>query len=214
MKPCHAGLFFLLVILLTACQSSRIIGMAAQPGEKLFWDDFSDASGNWPQGSSANGSLGIADGAYRIKVLSTHYEVLATHGDLFQDAQVEADATRLAGPVQNMFGLVCRSSNPDNFTFFVISSDGYYALGKVKNGKTALLGQEMMAQNSAVPLGDGPVHLRFNCSGEMLTGYVNGQVIATSKDTDLAPGKVGLVAGSLDTAGVEVGFDNFSVYKP
>jgi hypothetical protein len=95
----------------------------------------------------------------------------------------------------------------------VISSDGYYALGNVENGKTSLLGQEMMAQNYAIIQGDGPNHLRFNCAGETLTGYINGQMIATSKDTDFSTGEVGLIAGALDTAGVEVAFDNFMVYK-
>ena len=214
MKHFPLCLLAFLVILLSACQSSLISNLAAQPGEKLFLDDFSDASGNWPQISDPNGSLGIANGAYHIQVLSAHFEVLATPGHAFRDVQVEADATRLAGPVQNLFGLVCRSSNPENFYFFAISSDGYYALGKIKNGKASMLGQEMMVSNTAITQGDGPNHLRFDCIGGTLTGYVNGQVIASSNDNDFSSGEVGLVAGALDTPGVDVAFDNFAVYKP
>jgi hypothetical protein len=206
--------FALLVILLSACQSSLISELAAQPGEKLFWDDFSDASGNWPQVSGPNGNLGIANGAYRIQALSTHYEVLAAPRHTFRDVQVEVDATRQAGPEQNLFGLICRSSNSEDFYFFAISSDGYCALGKIKNSKTTLLGQEMMAYNSDIIQGDGPNHLRFDCIGETLTGYVNGRVVASSKDGDFSSGDVGLVAGALDTPGVAVVFDNFVVYKP
>jgi len=76
--------------------------------------------------------------------------VLAAPGHSFLDVQVEVDAARLAGPEQNLFGLVCRSSNISNFYFFAISSDGYYALGKIRNGKTSLLGQDMMAYNAAI----------------------------------------------------------------
>jgi hypothetical protein len=215
MKKC---LFVFLAILLSACQSSPIPGLiselVARPGDALFWDDFSGTSGNWPQVAGANGSLGVVLGAYRIQVLSTHYEVVATPGRAFRDVQVEADATRQAGPLQNLFGLVCRSSHAKEFYFFAISSDGYYALGKNINGQTTLLGQEMMAYNANIIQGDNSNHLRLDCIGQTLTGSVNGQVIASSTDADLTSGEAGLLAGALDTPGVDVVFDNFVIYKP
>jgi hypothetical protein len=214
MKLTRLCFFAFLIVLLSGCQSSLITDLAARPGEKLFWDDFSDSSGNWPQVSGPNGSLGIANGAYRLQVLSAQYEVLAASGHAFRDVQVEADATRLAGPVENLFGLICRSSDSDNFYFFAISSDGYYALGKIKNAKASLLGQEMMAYSAAIFQDDGPNHLRFDCVGQTLTGYVNGQVVAINDDADFSSGDVGLVAGAFDTPGVDVAFDNFIVYKP
>jgi hypothetical protein len=211
-------LFIFLVIVLSACQSSLIPGLiselVARPGDALFWDDFSGTSGNWPQLSGANGSLGVVLGTYRIQVLSTQYEVVATPGRTFRDVQVEADAARQGGPVQNLFGLVCRSSQVKEFYFFAISSDGYYALGKAINGQVNLLGQEMMAYNANILQGDGPNHLRLDCIGGTLTGYVNGQVVASSIDADLTSGEAGLVAGALDTPGVDIAFDNFVVYKP
>jgi hypothetical protein len=211
-------LFIFLVIVLSACQSSLIPGMiselVARPGDALFWDDFSGTSGNWPQLSGANGSLGVVLGTYRIQVLSTQYEVVATPGRTFRDVQVEVDAARQGGPVQNLFGLVCRSSQVKEFYFFAISSDGYYALGKAINGQVTLLGQEMMAYNANILQGDNSNHLRLDCIGGTLTGYVNGQVVASSIDADLASGEAGLVAGALDTPGVDIAFDNFVVYKP
>jgi hypothetical protein len=214
MKHISSCLVAFLVILLSACQSSLISDLVAQPGEKLFWDDFSDTSGRWPQVSDPNGSLGIANGAYQIQIHSAHYEVLAASGHAFRDVQVEADAARLAGPIQNLFGLVCRSSNLKNFYFFAISSDGYYALGKIKNGKTSLLGQEMMAPSAAIIQELGLNHLRLDCIGETLRGFINNQIVAISNDTDFSSGDAGLVAGALDTPGVDVAFDNFIVYKP
>jgi len=200
--------------LFSACQASSISYLAARPGDKLFWDDFSDASGNWPQVSAPDGTLGIVNGEYRIQVFSPNYEVLAVPGHTFRDVQVEADATRLAGPMQNLFGLACRSINSNNYYFFAISSDGYYALGKVNNGKIDLLGQEMMAYNAYIIKGDGLNHLRLDCIGKSLRGIVNGQFIAISDDTDFPSGDVGLVAGAFDLPGVDVAFDHFIVYKP
>jgi hypothetical protein len=206
-------LFAFLALCLSACQSSLIADMVTQPGDKLFWDDFSDSSGNWPQVSGPTGSSGIVDGAYQLQVLSAQYEIVTTTAHTFRDVQVEADATRLAGPVQNLFGLVCRSSDSDNFYFFAISSDGYFGVGKVKNGRVTLLGQKMMAFSPVILQGD-PNHIRFDCIGESLKGYVNGQVMSNAEDADFSSGEIGLVAGALDTPGVDVAFDNFVVYKP
>jgi hypothetical protein len=204
----------LLVVLLSACQSSLIPDLVALPGGKLFRDDFSNASGNWPDVSGPNGSLGIVDGTYQIQVRSTQLILSAAPKQPFRDVQIEADAARLSGPLQNLFGLICRTSDPDNFYFFAISSDGYYALGKIKNGQAALLGQDMMAYHSGIIQGDGPTHLRLDCIGETLTGYANGVSIATGEDGDFPSGEAGLVAGTHEEPGVAVAFDNFVVYKP
>jgi hypothetical protein len=214
MKHIPTCLIAILVLLLTACQTPMISDWVARSGEKVFWDDFSDDSGNWPQMADSNGSLGIINGAYRIQVLSTDYELLATPGHTFRDVQVEVDTLRIAGPVQNLSGLVCRASNLRNLYFLLISNDGYYALGKIKNGKTSLLGQEMMNHTTSINQGNASNHLRLDCVGKTLKGYVNSQVIAISNDSDFSSGDVGLVAGTLDSPGVDVAFDDFIVYKP
>jgi hypothetical protein len=213
MRTLPVYLMAFLAVLLSGCRSTLITNLVAQPGEKLFWDDFSDPSGNWPQVAGPNGNAGVAQGGYQIQVLSAQKEILATSGHIFRDVQVEADATRLAGPLQNLFGLVCRSSDASDFYFFAISSDGYYGMGKVKNARVALLGQEMMVYSPAILEGN-PNHLRFDCTGETLKGYVNGQLIASGTDADFSSGEAGLVAGALDKPGVNVAFDNFVVYKP
>jgi hypothetical protein len=214
MKHSPTHFLFVLTLLLSACQSAFIPDLVTRSGEKLFWDDFSDASGNWSQASSPAGSLGIDQGVYRIQVLTSHYEALATPGQPFQDVRVEVDTMRLGGPMQNLIGLACRSIDQNNFYFFTISSDGYYAIGKIKDGTTGLLGQEMMAQSAAI-LQDGKTnHLRFDCIGETLKGFVNDQLVANGKDPEFSSGEVGLVAGTLDAEGADVAFDNFVVYKP
>jgi hypothetical protein len=206
-------LLVFLAVLLSSCRSTLITDLVARPGEKLFWDDFSDPSGNWPQVAGPNGKAGVAQGAYQMQVFTAQKEILATSAHIFRDVQVEADAMRLAGPLQNLFGLVCRSSDASDFYFFAISSDGYYGLGKVKNGRVTLLGQAMMAYNPAILQGNLN-HLRFDCIGKTLNGYVNGHLIANGTDADFSSGETGLVAGTLDKPGVNVAFDNFVVYKP
>jgi hypothetical protein len=203
-----------LVICLTACQSSLIAELVTQSGQALYHDDFSNPANGWAQMVSPNGSLGYADGAYQMLVQSADYDLRAVSGQTYGDVQIEADATRLAGPVFNRFGLIGRFQDLDNYYFFIISSDGYYAIGKIMNGAVSLPGQEMMAYSTAIVQGSGPNRLRFDCIGSTLTGYVNGQLIAITNDADFSGGDAGLIAGAFDQTGVNVSFDNFVVIKP
>ncbi len=203
-----------LAILLTACQSSLIAELVTQSGEPLYHDDFSTSTNGWPQTDSENGSLGYADGAYQMLVQSANYDLRAVTGHTYGDVQIEVDATRLAGPVDNRFGLICRFQDMNNFYVFIISSDGYYAIGKIKNGTSSLLGQEKMAFSDFINQGDGANHLRFDCNGNSLTGYVNYQTIAITTDADFSTGDAGLITGAFDKTGVEVSYDNFVVTKP
>jgi hypothetical protein len=204
----------LLIIFLTACQSAWVAELVTRSGQALYHDDFSDPSSGWSQTVSANGSLGYIDGVYRMVVQSAGYDLWAVSGQTYGDVQIEVDATRLAGPLSNRFGLICHYQDMDNFYFFIISSDGYYAIGKNKNGTVSLLGQKMMAYSAAIVPGNGLNHLRFDCIGNTLTGIVNDQSIASTSDADFSGGDAGLIAGAFDEGGVDVTFDNFMVIKP
>lgn len=207
------SILILLVLLLASCQSSLFTDLVAS-GDKLFWDDFSSPeTGSWPQVNDASSTLGFADGLYRMTVAVPNYQTWAVSGHVYSDMRVEADVARNAGPLINLMGLVCRYQDADNFYFFVISSDGYFSVGKYQAGVLSLVGQEMMAYNAAILI-DGSNHLRFDCAGSTLTGYVNDTLVAMTNDASFRDGDAGLTAGTLDEGGVDVIFDNFVVYKP
>ena len=206
------GLF--LIIFLTACRSSLIAELVTQSGKALYHEDFSNPTNGWSQTVSADGSLKYADGAYQMQVKSAGYDLRAVSGQNYGDVQIEVDAVRLAGPVENRFGLICRFQDMDNYYVFIISSDGYYAIGKIKNGVASLLGQEMMAYSGEILQGSVPNRLRFDCIGDTLSGFVNGQTIAISNDADFSSGDAGLITGAFEETGVDVIFDNFLVLKP
>ena len=204
----------LLTLFLAACQTSLITDLTVPSDRVLFKDNFVDLTSGWPRTVSANGGEDYTDGSYRIEINIPQYDLWAVPGQAFSDVKVEVDATRLSGPDANRFGVVCRYRNPQNNYFYIISSDGYYAIGKTLNGTTSLLGQEMMAFSTAIIQGDGLNHLRFDCIGRTLTGYINGKAIASARDVDFSNGDAGLLAGAFNTAGVQVSFKNFLVTKP
>ena len=206
---------FILVIGLAGCALPSLAGSVVAPGGVLYQDDFSDPSGGWPRVSETSGSMDYAsDGRYQMSVHRPNYDIWAMSGYSFADARVEVEAGIQDGPQGSRYGLVCRYIDPQNFYFFVVTGDGYEGIGKVKQGVQTLLGQELMEFDPAINTGNDSNHMRFDCIGPQLTGYVNQQSIASVRDSDFLKGDAGLIVGTFDLPGVKVSFDNFIVYKP
>lgn len=184
------------------------------PGGILFQDDFSDTSSGWDRVNSDEGVTDYANGEYRILVNTDNTDVWANPGLSFSDTQIEVDARKAGGPDDNDFGLICRYENSENFYFFIISSDGFYAVGRVIDGVQELLGEIEMIPNDAINIGNMSNHLKVDCIGSSLSLSVNGAQLVTVTDNAFASGDVGLIAGTFDIPGTDIHFDNFVVRKP
>jgi hypothetical protein len=204
----------LLALAASACQSYRIADLLTISGDVLFKDDFSDPASGWARSVSSSGALDYFGGGFRIWVDTTNYDLWSTPGLNFGDVRIETDVYMIGGPFENRFGLLCRYRDAQDYYFFIISSDGYYGIGKLSGGLRSLLGQAMMAYTPAITQGVAINHLRADCIGDTLTLYVNGQPVGMAQDADLADGDVGLLAGTFDQPGTDAVFDNFVVIKP
>ena len=111
-------------------------------------------------------------------------------------------------------GIICRHQNDQNFYFFVISADGYYAIGKNKDGRSTLLEQNAMQYSGAIKKGVVINHLRAECQGSTLSFFVNDVPVALVVDEDFSSGDVGLLAGTFDRGDLDILFDNFVVTQP
>jgi len=213
--------FVLLLVVLSlpavACGlATQLTDRLSRSGEAVFRDDFSKPYSGWVRGTDLpNG--GISDyenGKFRILVNESNFDYWSNPNLAFEDARIEVDAIKQAGPDINRFGLICRYKDEKNFYFFIISSDGYYGLGKVKDDHLSLIDMSAMEPSSAVLAGSGLNHLRADCVGDQLTFFVNGRQVAQAHDSDFSGGDVGILAGTFDQPGVDVAFDNFVVVKP
>jgi hypothetical protein len=156
-----------------------------------------------------------AQGQYRIWLNYPHTTIWANPGLQFTNTRIETDAFKAAGPDNNQFGIICRYEDADNFYFFLISSDGYYGIGKSQNGQQVLLtGQGKMTFSAKIAKGRAANHLRADCVGPNLALFVNGQHLATVADPAFSRGDVGLIVGTFDEPGADIRFDNFAVYAP
>lgn len=182
----------------------------------LFRDGFTDTSAGWESADTEDGSTGYYNGAYRIFVNRPDYYLWSNPRDLvFVDVRIEVDATKMAGPDINDIGVICRYKDPGNFYFFFISSDGYYGVSKFINGVEQWIGmQEPQLDSETIHTGTATNHIRADCIQQKLSLYVNGKHLVDVIDGDLSQGNIGLIAGTWDTPGTDVLFDNFLVIQP
>lgn len=210
--------FFALIVLIfttASCQmTTSLDGGTVEPGGVLFQDDFSDPNSGWDKISKDDGQTNYVDGAYRISVNQPNMDIWANPGLEFSDVRIEVDAVKMGGPDDNDFGVTCRARDKYHFYFLIISSDGYYGIGKISGDQQKLLGMDAMQPSETIKQGAAGNHIRADCIGDTLSLYANGEKLASTKDTEYAGGDVGLIAGAFDTAGTDIYFDNYSVLKP
>ena len=127
---------------------------------------------------------------------------------------IVAEATRIGGPEDNNFGLICRYTGEGNFYFFIVSSDGYFGIGKYLDGDQILIGSDLMQRTDLVLPGEQTNHLRAECIGETLRLFINGTLQYEVSDPDHTHGDVGLIAGTFEEPGTDILFDHFAVLQP
>ena len=205
-------LVFTLSIL--ACSTGTLNPRQAASGDILFEDDFSSSNSGWDRIQDADGKTDYVDGKYRIEVNTKDINILANPGKKFGDVSIQVVAAKANGADDNLYGVICRYENADNFYFFIISSDGYYGIGKSKDGKYILVNQAEMLPSEDIRRGGESNTIQADCVGSTLTLSVNGKLLDTQQDSEFSAGDVGLLAGTYTEAGVVVEFDDFVVKKP
>ncbi len=211
----------MLLVLLSACQlPTPVPAMPASPptavsasGDTLFFDDFSNRVTGWDRFTSAEGTMDYDGGGYRFLVNALQTNFWSTPGKDYSDVRLEVDVAKISGPDENRFGLICRYID-SNYYFFMLSSDGFYTIGKYIASNAMLLGQTEMQSSDSIQQGFAVNHLRADCVGNTLTLYVNGSQVASVQDADFPRGDIGLLVGTFAEPGVDIMFDNFVALQP
>ena len=207
-------------VLLAACGPAKASGTPLPPGV-LFQDDFSNPDSGWDKHTGADVTTDYDAGRYLIAVTDPGVDVWGLPGLDLTDVSLSTDAQYADGPVNNEFGLMCRyqrgGDGKNSFYFFLVSSDGYYALGKViKDVRTILSPSQGSFQPASAlhPAADAMNGLQATCQGSHMSMAVNGTTVGDFTDGDLPHGDIGLIAGTFDQGGVRIHFDNFVARKP
>lgn len=165
----------------------------------VFQDDFTNPESGWHVQAGPAGSMGYQESLFWIQVQAPQTNLVATLPESFwfpADLEVEVQARKAVGSNDNLFGLICRYQDDLNYYWFVISSDGYYGIGKVKEGQVTLINRDQMPPSEVIQQNDSWNHLRATCIDSSLSLYVNGHLVDQQQDGDFASGNIGLIAGS------------------
>lgn len=206
------GCLVVLGVLLLAC------GCAGGDDQApLFQDDFDSPRSGWGADQRDESERGYEDGEYFIELHEPNWFAWAEPGIQFDDMSVEVDVHLDSGSQDSHFGVLCRHVDVDNFYYFAISADGYYAIFRRTDGGDlqVLTGNGSgMAPSPAIRTGEQTNHVRAVCQGDKLSLYVNGELLETVPDDTHAQGDVGLGAGSGPQGDVRIQFDGFLVTVP
>ena len=183
-------------------------------------DTFSNPSSGWGSLDTGAKKQGYLGGEYQIlfsqpTFTTVHWDSVGRMGDVV----VQADVRFVGGPqTGNGFGLACRNEQGSTAYYFVISSDGNFAIEKSSGGQQA---SQLLSNNSPdVHVGQATNHVKGICRGGAggspvkLVMFVNGhkQGSFTDSSATLSTGAVGFTA--LGQPGVDLRFDNFKVTVP
>jgi hypothetical protein len=210
---CHPkrGLIVLALLLLT-CGCS-----CGGDQEPLFEDDFGNSRSGWGADHREELDRGYEDGEYFFELHEPYWFAWTQAGKKFDDVQVEVDVYLAPGSPDGYFGVLCRHVDVDNFYYFAIGADGYYAIFRREDGRDleVLTGDGSgMIPSPAIRTGGQTNRIRAVCQGDTLSLYVNGEMLETVTDDAHTQGQVGIGAGSGPESDVRVQFDDFVVTEP
>jgi hypothetical protein len=203
---------------LAACTIASPAADSCNPNGSLLQDDFSgEQECGWREYNQGGAVVEIAEGTLNISTSQTGQIWWSNVGRDFTDVIVTVQARQTSGPNNNAYGVLCRYQDENNFYIFLISGDGYYAIGKYEGGKdqiTYLTENEEYIFSDLINQGVATNLIRASCVGNELSLSVNGLPLMTVTDNSLSAGDVGLGVSTLEPGTAVVQFDDLLVLAP
>ncbi len=210
------GAFFLLLAGCTVIETTQ--NSDCNNDGMLFFDDFSgEINCGWVVYEELGGSALIAEDVLVVSSKEKEQFWWTNPGKDFDNVEISVDASQISGPDDNAYGVICRYQSPENFYMFLISGDGYYAIGKFQTGSSQIVyltenGEYIFSD--VINRGNAPNDIRVRCVGNELSLTVNGILLATVTDPTFVKGDVGVGVTSFQPGAAVIEFDNFRVLAP
>lgn len=205
-----------LVFLVSACRGEQT--NPCDEGGTLFNDTFEEERNcGWALYNRNGASSTIGDGVLRLTTSQPGQIWWTNPGRNFDDVIITAEVEQVSGPVDNAFGVICRYQDSENFYVFLISSDGFYAIGKYESGSDQVVylsGDGGYVASDAINQGQARNSIRASCVADELTLMVNGELLESVTDTTFLTGDIGLGASTFQSGALTVDYDNVRVLAP
>ena len=210
-------LLLLLTVSLLSCRRTDEPDPCAAP-DALFFDDFEeDPACGWLLYDDSGLVAEIVDGQMQISTSQPGKIAWTNPNRTFDDLVVRVRTRQMAGPDDNAYGVICRYVDQENFYIFLISGDGFYAIGKYESGRPQiryLTGDGAYVYSEAINQGQANNDIEASCIGDELRLTVNGLRLATVTDDAFPAGDIGLGTSTLDPGTAVIRFDNIRVQAP
>jgi hypothetical protein len=210
---------FLSVLILVSCVPGQVSGPEpCNEDGTLLQDDFSgERDCGWALYNGQGVSSEIEEGILRISN-SLSGEISWVNADRsFEDVIITSQARQVQGPNDNAYGIICRYQSPDNFYVFLISGDGYYAIGKYQSGSPQiqyLTGEGQYVYSDAINQGAATNEIKASCVGNELSISVNGIPLESVTDPTFVNGDIGMGASTFQPGTAVIEFDSIRVIAP
>jgi hypothetical protein len=187
-----------------------------QTEETLPWsDDFADPESGWKTETDASADVAYADGVMRVLIRWSDRLAWAAAQRTYSNFHLRVEASQVAGPDDNEYGVMVRMKDKSHLYRFAISGDGYFQVTKVAGDQQTLLTDEWTLSD-AIHTGNATNVIEVVCQGAQMTFRVNSVILAQVQDGDYRSGDLALYAGSFRDPGdgVEIHFDNLTLTSP
>jgi hypothetical protein len=195
---------------------SLLFTLVACSGMQAYEETFDDP-GTWRVENSSDVVGEVRDGVYDFRVTAEDLTIWTTAGQEFDDGIFSVEASQVAGPNNNAYGLLFRVDDEnDDFYAFQISGDGFIWIGRYRDGGSAEaqpIVNDWWFESPVINQGNATNKLSVQAEGQNLIFFVNDQEVGRVTDDAFSSGDIGLMVRTLGVGGVQVQFDNVSV-KP
>ena len=207
------------VLFLSACATGSVSGPdPCNEDGTLLNDEFDETKDcGWTLYDRSSAKAEVVEGFLRLSTSEPGQIWWTNAVRNFDDVIISAQARQLSGPDDNAYGLICRYQSPENFYLFLISGDGYYAIGKFTSTDDQiqyLTGDGQYVFSDAINQGEAANDIRASCIGNELSLAVNGITLATINDPTFVTGDIGMGASTFQPGTAVIDFDSIRVIAP
>ncbi len=176
-------------------------------GSFALRNPFEVDSGPWPVERAGPREAWVEAGEYHLRA-DGGPAIVSVQGAPLSDTTLAA-SVRLVEP-DSVGGLAFRYTDPSNFYYLLISRDGQYTLGMLRDGTNELL--MPWTASPAIRQAGAANNLWISAAGLQIAVYANGQELTRLTEGALGSGTVGLIAQAAAGQQALVAFDNVLAY--
>ena len=193
---------------------TAVLTLTSCGGTEAYTETF-DEAGSWRVEASDDVVGQVQNGVFDFTVQADELTSWTTAGETFSDGIFSVEATQVAGPNNNAYGLLIRVDDEnDDFYAFQISGDGYIWIGRYRDGGVAEaepIVNDWWFESPVINQGNASNKLSVQAEGQNLIFFVNDQEVGRVTDDAFSEGDIGLMVRTLGLGGVQVQFDNLTV---